>query len=235
MAIGTLSANRFNDPSPQFCDETGTPYAGGKLYFYVTGTSTPLNTYSDPDLNDATHANTNPVVLDSAGRTGTIFIEARLYKVVLKDSSDNVIWTMDPVATSDMTTFAKLQTYAGDPNGNVAGTAGTGSTPSSAVWDRTNNRLYVCTTTGSAAAAVWTRSEATLSGSIVFTGVISPTALAANTNNWAPTDFASAYQVRVQASSAIDLTGIAGGAVGRKILLTNIGSNTITLVANSGS
>lgn len=145
--------NRFFNPDDQYCDAVALPYIGGGLYFYATGTDTPLNTYSDSTL---LIANTNPVVLDEAGRPGSIFLQNLAYKVVLKDVDLNVIWTMDPVYTSDYSTIAQFITYAGDPNGHVAGTAGTGTIPSSVVWDRTNDVLYVATTTGSASTTVWT-------------------------------------------------------------------------------
>lgn len=47
-------------------------------------------------------------------------------------------------------------TYAGNPNGNVAGTAGSSTTPASVIFDRTNQVYYICTTSGVAAVAVWT-------------------------------------------------------------------------------
>lgn len=75
----------------------------------------------------------------------------------------------------------------------------------------------------------------TLSQAEFFTGVITPTVLASSTNNYAPSGFSTAYTVRVSASSAIDLTGIAGGATGREILLSNIGTFAITLRPQNGS
>ena len=145
--------NRFCNPDDQYCDDTGLPYEGGFLYFFASGTDTPLSTYSNQALSIA---NSNPIELDSAGRPGSVFLQNLAYKVVLKDVDLNTIWTMDPVSTSDFTTQAQVITFAGNPNGSVAGTAGTGSIPSSMVWDRTNNVLYVATTTGSAATTVWT-------------------------------------------------------------------------------
>jgi len=47
--------------------------------------------------------------------------------------------------------------YAGNPNGNVAGTQ------YQLLWDTVNNIMYVCTSSGNAATAVWT-----LSGSVTF-------------------------------------------------------------------
>lgn len=58
---------------------------------------------------------------------------------------------------------------------------------------------------------------------------ISPSALGSNTDNWAPTGLDQAGVIRVSASSAVNLTGLTGGASGRTIALHNVGSNTITL------
>jgi len=166
-------ANRFYSPNQQFADNTGTPYAGGSLAFYASGTSTPLATYSDSAL---TIANTNPVVLDSAGRAGNIFLQNLAYKVVLSDVNGNVIWTDDPVYTSDYSTRAKLLTGSGNPNGVVAGTAGSTGIGADTYWDSTNNILYVCTTTGSTSTAVWTAVNATAASVITPTpqGYLTP-------------------------------------------------------------
>lgn len=148
-------SNRLNNPDEQFCDTTGTPYAGGFLYFYQSGTNTPLNTYSNSGL---TIANLNPIVLDSAGRAGSVFLQNAAYKVVLTDVNGVQIWTMDPVWSSDYSTLAQVQPFSGNPNGQLAGTASTqGSMPgSSMVWDYVNKILYICTTTGTASTTVWT-------------------------------------------------------------------------------
>ena len=84
----------FNEPRTQVLDGNGNVYSGAKLNFYETGTTTRLDTYSDETL--AT-ANANPVVADSAGRFGAIFLKRQAYKVVLADTNDTTIWTQDPV------------------------------------------------------------------------------------------------------------------------------------------
>lgn len=88
---------RFPLPRQDCFDANGNPRAGAKLYFYTTGTSAPLNTYSNSGL---TIANANPVVADSAGLFGEIFLTAAVYKVVLKTSADVTVWTADPVSSS---------------------------------------------------------------------------------------------------------------------------------------
>lgn len=159
--------NRFVSPNQQFVNNEGLPIAGGWLYFYATNTSTPQNTYTTAALSVA---NSNPIELDSDGYAGNVFLQNLAYKVVLKDSDLNEIWTMDPVYSSDYSTFAQFLPWNGNPNGSVAGNAGTqGSLPgSSAVWDYQNNILYVCTTTGTTTTAVWTAVNAAAATAINF-------------------------------------------------------------------
>lgn len=57
-------------------------------------------------------------------------------------------------ATNGLPGFAAA--VSGNPNGQLAGTAGSATTNAQFAWDYTNGILYVCTTTGNAAAAVWT-------------------------------------------------------------------------------
>lgn len=59
------------------------------------------------------------------------------------------------VAYADDQSRSTVQTYAGNPNGNVAGTAGSITTPASIIYDRTNGIYYICTTSGIAASAIW--------------------------------------------------------------------------------
>jgi hypothetical protein len=167
-------ANRFFNPNEQFADASGIPYAGGSLAFFASGTSTPLNTFSDSALSIA---NTNPVVLDSAGRANSVFLQNLAYKVVLSDVNNNLIWTEDPVYASDYSTRAKITSGSGSPNGSVAGTAGSTGIGADTYWDIANNILYVCTVTGTTSTAVWTAVNATAAAAIVPNpqGYLTPT------------------------------------------------------------
>lgn len=81
----------------QFFDNNGNPLSGGKLYTYAAGTTTPLATYTDVGL---TVANTNPVILDSAGRTPSgLYLSAASYKYVLTTSANVTLWTQDNVTS----------------------------------------------------------------------------------------------------------------------------------------
>lgn len=93
-----MVAPRFALPFAQPVNANGVPLAGAKLYFYASGTSTPLDTYSD---SGRTTPNANPVVADSAGRFPPIFLSSAAYKVVLKTAAGVTIRTDDPVSYTD--------------------------------------------------------------------------------------------------------------------------------------
>lgn len=79
----------------QFFDNSGIPLAGGLIYSYEAGTTTPLATYTSRAGNIA---NTNPIVLDAAGRPPSeVWLSPITYKLVLKTSTGVLIWTMDNI------------------------------------------------------------------------------------------------------------------------------------------
>jgi len=81
----------------QFFDNNGDPLSGGLLYSYASGTTTPLATYTS---STGLTANTNPIVLDSAGRVPGAEVwlsEAVSYKFTLKTSTEVLIGTWDMV------------------------------------------------------------------------------------------------------------------------------------------
>jgi hypothetical protein len=91
----------------QFFTTTGLPLAGGYLYSYQAGSSTPLATYTD---STGAVANTNPIVLGTDGRPPfEIWLTTGYsYKFVLADSTNAVIQTYDniyaiPTSTSSTT------------------------------------------------------------------------------------------------------------------------------------
>jgi hypothetical protein len=74
-------------PVPQFCDADGQPYAGGTIETYIPGTSTPKAVWVDPDR---LAYNTNPIVLDAAGRC--LWYGDGEYRLVLRDAAGNLVW-----------------------------------------------------------------------------------------------------------------------------------------------
>ena len=82
----------------QFFDNSGVPLAGGLVYTYAAGTTTPQTTYTSSAGNIA---HTNPIVLNSAGRVaagGEIWLtDAVAYKFVLETATAVTIATYDNV------------------------------------------------------------------------------------------------------------------------------------------
>lgn len=81
-------------PKTQFIGADGVPLAGGKVYTYAAGTTTPQPTYTD---SSGTTANTNPIVLDARGEAN-IWLGEATYKFRLTDSVDVEIWTVDYIS-----------------------------------------------------------------------------------------------------------------------------------------
>ena len=77
-------------PKFQAPDINGVNMAGGLVYFYITGTTTPKDTYSDEAK---TVPNANPVVLDARGEAD-IYLDGE-YKIILKTAADVEVWTVD--------------------------------------------------------------------------------------------------------------------------------------------
>lgn len=92
-----MSSFRILNQAPQYLLADGSVNAGGKLFFYETDLTTPKNTWSDEAM---TTLNSNPVVMDAAGRTLTDVWGLGEYGVVMTDSADVVQWTRNNVQQS---------------------------------------------------------------------------------------------------------------------------------------
>lgn len=86
------------------------------------------------------------------------------------------------------------------------------------------------TLTGTAAIATAVVSEA-----VTFSGVISPSQITSNQNDYAPTGFATAAVLRLTSDASRNITGLAGGAAGRTVYLHNVGAQSIVLKDESAS
>lgn len=99
---------------------TGLPLVGGKLYTYISGsTTTEKATFKDRSCSTP---NTNPVVLNSRGEA-TIYVTG-LYNMILKDPDDNTIWSMDNIEGTPTGNY----TFYPNPSETDHGTTGNGST-----------------------------------------------------------------------------------------------------------
>lgn len=147
-------------PMPKFfaVDGNGTPYAGGKLYTYVAGSTTPLETWTTSAM---TVQNANPVILDASGRA-TIFLSPASYRFVLHDSGDVLVWDIDNIA-------------AGAPfeiSTDVSGVAGEALSAGKAV--------YLSDGSGSLTAGRWYQTDADNAYSSVLAAVVGMVVAAAS-------------------------------------------------------
>lgn len=94
--MSNVNLSAFGGVGWQFFDNNGVPLAGGLIYTYAAGTTTPQTSYTS---SAGTTAHTNPIVLDSAGRVpgGEIWLLFASYKFVLQTSLAVTIATYDNV------------------------------------------------------------------------------------------------------------------------------------------
>lgn len=83
-------------PQPMFqaFAPNGQFLVGGQLSTFAAGTSTPQVTYVD---STQTTPNANPIILNSLGQASVWLVGQDVYKLVLKDSAGNQIWSVDNV------------------------------------------------------------------------------------------------------------------------------------------
>jgi len=106
----------FHNPRFRVVNSSGVPYNAARLFAYITGTTTPQATYSNNTLGAA---NTNPVVSDSGGLFGPIYLDQSLskYKFVCKTSvadGDETLWTVDPYENDNDGAFTGNMAITGD-------------------------------------------------------------------------------------------------------------------------
>jgi hypothetical protein len=97
----------------QFFNNDGVPLAGGLIYTYLAGTSTPEATYT---TSAGTIAHSNPIVLDSAGRVpgGEIWLtEGIAYKFILRDSAGALLGTYDNITGINNSAFTRIANFTG--------------------------------------------------------------------------------------------------------------------------
>lgn len=127
-------SNLAPDGMQQYFDNNGDPLAGGFVYTYIAGTTTPQVTYSDSTLTVPSQ-NTNPVQLDSSGRAAIWLGTGLSYKFVYADSTTAVIKTVDNIVNPSPAT-----PYAVNIGGTGSATVVSAPTASSwAGWDANKN------------------------------------------------------------------------------------------------
>lgn len=98
-----MSASLIPNIKFRWFDNNGNPLSGGLVYSYISGTSTPANTFSDEP---GTTPNTNPVVLDSAGYAAIYLDDSISYRIVVKTSTGVTIQDVSNVTGTSPTVTA---------------------------------------------------------------------------------------------------------------------------------
>jgi hypothetical protein len=88
--MGQMMATLRPNGKQQYFNNSGVPLAGGKVYTYAAGTTTPKATYSD--AGGATE-NANPIALNSRGEA-LVFWDGAYY-IEVKDASNELIYSID--------------------------------------------------------------------------------------------------------------------------------------------
>ena len=107
----SVNLSAFGGVGWQFFDNNGVPLAGGLIYTYEAGTTTPQATYT---TSAGTIAHTNPIVLNSAGRVpgGEIWLLFASYKFVLQTSAAVLIATYDNINATGL--VPSIANFTGD-------------------------------------------------------------------------------------------------------------------------
>lgn len=175
LAQATLAPNIF----AQFFDSNGNPLASGRICVFGAGTSTLATTYLSSTIS-AGNAQTNPIVLNGAGRpsnggavVGIWLAPGASYKFILKDATTT---TCVPDTGVTLLTIDNVQAVPGSSvNLDVTGTAGESLAAGDLVYKSTGSGG------GGANAGQWYKADAdsaTTSTSVFNIGMV-PDAIAA--------------------------------------------------------
>jgi microcystin-dependent protein len=102
-----------------FFDANGNPLVNGAITFYSPGTTTLKTTWQD---SAQTTPNTNPVILDAAGRA--LIYGSGTYQQVVRDRSNNIIWNVQTASTGSSGGGTTATVGDGDSVGTVKPWAG---------------------------------------------------------------------------------------------------------------
>jgi hypothetical protein len=111
--MATLFSEHFQAQS-----STGAPLAGALLYFYQSGTTTPITTYADagettPSTTVVQSDATSAIVADASGMFAPIFVTgSTAYKIVLKTAALAAVQTIDGI-TPPITLSTQDQSVTG--------------------------------------------------------------------------------------------------------------------------
>jgi len=205
-----------------FITGTNRPLAGGLLYTYLVGTTTPAATYSD----NAGTPNTNPIVLDADGECDLYLDDSVSYRLVLKNSAGVTQFDEDRIQSISS---AQLASLAATASATAADRVQTGL-------DRTQTGADVVTAAAARDAALLSRGVFATTTKALSDGVINYSSLVAGTGGTNGT-FAIGFSGGAGTGAAGYFT-VAGGSI-TSITFTATGDSytsapTMSFAASSG-
>ena len=159
------------------------------------------------------------------------------------ESGDMALCKTDDTPSGDQATVGAFWNVVQRNIDGAVVNNGTGTSEAVAVFDGATGKIIkdgaapgtagnVLISTGTA----WSSNViTTLSANVAFSGDITPSQITSNQNNYSPTGLSTAVTLRLDTDASRDITGLAGGADGRIIIIANIGSFNIVLKHESSS
>lgn len=123
----SISLSLFAGVGAQLFTDSGSPLSGGLVYTYLAGTSTPVTSYTSVS---GITANSNPIVLNAAGRTpAEVWLTDGVgVKFVVKTATGTTIGTYDNVFSTDSGGTDVLSLLAASSGSSLVGFIQSGST-----------------------------------------------------------------------------------------------------------
>ncbi len=196
-------------------DATGAPLAGGKLQFYLTGSTTPTPVYTTSSL---TTPLSNPVVADSGGLFAGIYLDPTVtYRMQLQTSSGSVLADVDPINSTPPIAAGSI-TAAMLASGVAV--SNLGYTPVNKAGDTATNLLITATSLSATSAGYLGAPLNEEDTSYTF--ALSDAGKLVRANNGS----AMTYTIPPNASVAFP--------IGTVIVVRNVGAGTVTITRGSG-
>ena len=134
----------YNSTSVTVSAGTGGEFPSPGAYQYFLATLSPATPGAQP-----------PEIVLVSARSGDVFTISRGQEGTTAQAWGAGTILQNLITKGTLNAFPQMVVYAGNPNGNVAGSASASGVPPSMVWDSTNSLVYICTGSGNAATATW--------------------------------------------------------------------------------
>lgn len=223
-----MPAQLFFLPFPTAFTSNGIAAPGAKLYFYESGTTTPIAVYDDAGL---TTPHPHPVPADGAGRFESVYLEVGLsYRLVIKDRAGATLADIDPYIPGTAAGAELLQPYVAQAQAAAVEAAevlgqvddAVASATASATASKNQAAASALAASGSSAAAAVSAAQAVTSAAGAVTSATNAGAYLDAIQD-AIVGLPSEATLPLQAVSRTILASFTGMAAGRQAILSEVG------------